>query len=191
MTEPTQPPEQLPPRPIEPLALFEILARENADSLTAMLRAAVYDEATADDLFQETLLVAWRKIGEYDRARPFGAWLRGIAKRLVLEHYRKSAREVTFSDERLLDHLDRRMAGVDGQPGDTLDEKIAALKDCIERLPPLYREPLEHHYRHHRTAEWIASHLAMTKEAVQKQLQRGRIQLAECLERKAVFARSE
>lgn len=183
------------PRPsgesVDPLALFEILVRENADSLTAFLRAGIDDAAAADDLFQDTVLVAWRKIGEYDRARPFGAWLRGIARRLVLEHYRKSAREVTLSDERLLDHLDRRMAQVDRQPGDTLDEKIAALRDCIERLPPLYREPLEHHYRHHRTAEWIAEHLATTKDAVQKQLQRARIQLAECLERKAVFARSE
>ncbi len=184
-------PRQPPAGQVDPLALFEILVRENADSLTAFLRAAVDDGAAADDLFQDTVLVAWRKVGEYDRARPFGAWLRGIARRLVLEHYRKSAREVTLSDERLLDHLDRRMAEVDRQPGDTLDEKIAALKDCIDRLPPLYREPLEHHYRHDRTAEWIADRLATTKDAVQKQLQRARVQLAECLERKAVFARPE
>ena len=84
-----------PARMVEPLALFEILVRENADSLTAFLRASVYNEAAADDLFQETMLIAWRKIGEYDRSRPFGAWLRGIAKRLALAHFRKASREVT------------------------------------------------------------------------------------------------
>lgn len=188
MDEAPPTPEQ-PSRPIEPLALFEILARENADSLTAFLRASVYDEADADDLFQETMLIAWRKIGEYDRSRPFGAWLRGIGKRLVLVHYRKAAGDVALAGEQVLDCLDQRMAQVDRQRGDTLDEKIAALKDCIESLAPLYREPIELHYRQRRTTEWIAGHLATTRNAVQKQLQRARMQLAECLERKAVLTR--
>jgi RNA polymerase sigma-70 factor (ECF subfamily) len=178
-----------PARPVEPLALFEILVRENADSLTAFLRASIDDGAAVDDLFQETMLIAWRKIGEYDRSRPFGAWLRGIAKRLVLAHYRKGAREVALSGERVLEYLDQRMAQVDRQPGDTLDERVAALRDCIERLAPMYREPIELHYRHRRTTEWIADHLATTRDAVQKRLQRARVHLAECLERKAVLTR--
>lgn len=189
MTGQTQPTFGQPSRPIEPLALFEILVRENADSLTAFLRASVYDEAAADDLFQETMLVAWRKIGEYDRSRPFGAWLRGISKRLVLAHYRKSAREVPLADERVLDYLDQRMAQVDQQSGDTLNEKIVALKDCIERLEPLYQEPIDLHYRHRRTTEWIANQLITSRDTVQKRLQRARMQLAECLERKGVLER--
>jgi RNA polymerase sigma factor (sigma-70 family) len=175
-------------RPIGPQALFEILVRENADSLTAFLRASVDDPAAADDLFQETMLIAWRKIGEYDHARPFGAWLRGIARRMVLAYYRKAAREVSFSSERILDYLDQRMAQIDHQPGDTFDERIAALNDCVERLEPLYREPIELHYRQSRTSEWIADHLVTSKDAIQKRLQRARLQLAKCLERKSVLA---
>ena len=186
-TPPTGPPS----RPNEPLALFEILVRENADSLTAFLRASVRDASTADDLFQETMLIAWKRIGEYDRERPFGAWLRGIARRLVLAHWRKSAREVPLSNERVLDFLDRRVAQVDRQPGDTLEEKIAALRDCIEGLTPLYREPIELHYRQRSTTERIAARLATTRDAVQKRLQRARAQLAECLERKSVLTRLE
>jgi RNA polymerase sigma-70 factor, ECF subfamily len=180
-----------PARPSDPLVLFEILVRESADSLTAFLRASVRDEATADDLFQETMLIAWRKIGEYDSGRPFGAWLRGIARRLVLAYWRKAAREVPLSSERVLDVLDRRVAQVDRQPGDTLDDKIAALRDCIERLTPLYREPIELHYRQRGTTEWIAARLATTRDAVQKRLQRARGQLAKCLERKSVLTRLE
>jgi RNA polymerase sigma factor (sigma-70 family) len=190
MVDEMLPTDGQPTRPIEPLALFEILVRENADSLTAFLRASLYDEAAVDDLFQETKLIAWRKIGDYDRSRPFGAWLRGIAKRLVLAQYRKAAREMTVADEQILEYLDLRMAQVDRQPGDTLDEKIAALRDCLEHLAPLYREPIELHYHQRRTTEWIAEHLATSKDAVQKQLQRARTQLAECLERKAVFAKT-
>jgi RNA polymerase sigma-70 factor len=187
MTDDRLPQDGQTQRPVEPLALFEILVRENADSLTAFLRASVYDEAAADDLFQETMLIAWRKIGDYDRSRPFGAWLRGIARNLVQAHYRTAAREVLLSDERVLDYLDQRMEQVDRQPGDSLDDKIAALKDCIERLDPLYRQPIDLHYQHRRTTEQIADHLATTADTIQKRLQRARVQLAECLERKAVF----
>jgi RNA polymerase sigma-70 factor (ECF subfamily) len=183
----TIPPAEQPTGQIEPLALFEILVRENTDSLAAFLRASVEDHASVEDLFQEAVLIAWRKIGDYDRTRPFGAWLRGIAKHLVLAHYRKVAREVPFSNDRILDYLDQRMAQIDRQPGDTLDEKIAALRECIGRLAAPYQEPIDLHYRQGKTTDWIAEHLATTRDAVQKRLQRARVQLAECLERKAVL----
>lgn len=176
---------------VEPLALFEILVRESADSLTAFLRASVEDLAAADDLFQETMLVAWRRIGEYDAARPFGTWLRGIAKRLILAHFRRGRRDIVLSDERILDYLDRRLSQVDGQPGDTLDEKIAALRVCIEQLATLYREPIDMHYGLKQTTEWIAERLAITKDAVQKRLQRARALLAECLARKGILAAAD
>jgi RNA polymerase sigma-70 factor (ECF subfamily) len=177
-------------RPIEPLALFEVLVRENADSLTAFLRAGVEDQAAVDDLFQETMLIAWRKIGEYDRVRPFGAWLRGIARNLILAHYRKSAREIPFSSDQVLDYIDGRMAQIGRKSGDTFDEKITALRDCIERLEPMYREPIELHYGQQKTTEWIAQQSATTRDAIQKRLQRARLQLAQCLQRKAVLART-
>ncbi len=177
--------------PVEPLALFEILMRENADALTAFLRASVEDRAAAEDLFQETMLVAWRKIGTYDRARPFGAWLRGIAKMLVLAHYRRAAREAPVAAEQLLEHLDRQMAHIEWQPGDTFDEKIAALRDCVARLEPDYRQTIELHYQQEKTTDWIAAQLATTREAIQKRLQRARQQLAACLQRKGVLEMAE
>jgi RNA polymerase sigma-70 factor (ECF subfamily) len=177
--------------PVEPLALFEILMREHADALTAFLRASVEDRAAAEDLFQETMLVAWRKIGTYDRTRPFGAWLRGIAKMLVLAYYRRAAREAPLAPEQVLEHLDRQMTRIEGQPGDTLDEKIAVLRDCLARLEPDYRQTIELHYQQEKTTDWIASQLATSREAIQKRLQRARQQLAACLQRKAILETPE
>lgn len=177
--------------PVAPFALFEILVRENADSLTAFLRASVEDLAAADDLFQETMLVACRRIGDYDATRPFGAWLRGIARRQIMAYFRRIGRDVVLSDERILDYLDRRMFQVDAQPGDTLDERIAALRLCIEQLTTAYREPIDMHYRQKQTTHWIAERLATSKDAVQKRLQRAREQLAECLARKGVLTTAE
>jgi RNA polymerase sigma-70 factor len=173
--------------PVEPLALFEILVRENADALTAFLRASVDDRAAAEDLFQETMLVAWRKIGSYDRARPFGAWLRGIARMLVLAHYRRGMRETPLSEDQL-EYVDEQMTHIEHQSGDTFDEKIAALRDCVARLEPEYRQTIEMHYQQGKTTDWMAAQLAITREAIQKRLQRARQQLAECLQRKAVLS---
>ena len=40
--------------------VFEILMRENADMLLAFLRASVRDSHAVDEMFQETMVVAWR-----------------------------------------------------------------------------------------------------------------------------------
>jgi RNA polymerase sigma-70 factor (ECF subfamily) len=172
---------------VQPLALFEILMRENADALMAFLRASVDDRAATDDLFQETMLVAWRKIGAYDRSRPFGTWLRGIGRMLVLAHYRQAAREVPLDNDKLMDHLDAQLAHIDRRPGDTFDEKIAALRDCLARLQPDYRQSIEMHYQQGRSTDWMAEQLATTREAIQKRLQRARQQLAECLKHKSIL----
>ncbi len=79
--------------------LFETLVREHAEMLTAFIRGTVRDGSLVDDIFQETMLTAWRRLDEYDKQRPFGSWLRGIAARVQLAAYRKSARGFTLCDE--------------------------------------------------------------------------------------------
>ncbi len=50
--------------PVQAETVFEILVRENADMLVTYLRAMVWNAAAVDDLFQETMLVAWRRLGD-------------------------------------------------------------------------------------------------------------------------------
>ena len=65
--------------------VFAILVREHGERLMAFLRASV-PASSVDDIFQDTVLVAWRRLPDYDRTRPFGAWMRGIARNLVLDY---------------------------------------------------------------------------------------------------------
>ena len=46
--------------------VFEILARENADMLVAYLRSLVRSADAVDDLFQEVMLTAWKRLDDYD-----------------------------------------------------------------------------------------------------------------------------
>ena len=168
-------------------SVFEILMRENSDMLTTYLRAVVWQPAVVDDLFQETMLVAWRKLDEYDRSRPFGAWLRGIAARLAMAHYRKARRDFMVCDEAVLEYLGEQVQHISGGRGDTWDEKIAALHDCIESLPDALRQAIDLRYLQNEPARNIADHLGISAEAIKKRLQRAREQLGACLKRKNVL----
>ncbi|MDX1968944.1 MAG: sigma-70 family RNA polymerase sigma factor [Planctomycetaceae bacterium] len=164
--------------------LFEILVRENADMLTAYLRSVIRDASAADDVFQETMLTAWRRLGDYDKTRPFGPWLRGIAARTMLAWRRQRARSFALCDEEILEHLGARCETIQSQPGDTWDQKLEGLRDCVDKLPDRYREVIQRRYAEEEPAESLAERLQITAETLKKRLQRGRARLMECLERK-------
>lgn len=48
--------------------LFEVLVREHGNALLASIHA-IAGPSHADDIFQDTVLVAWRRLGDYDRTR--------------------------------------------------------------------------------------------------------------------------
>lgn len=164
--------------------LFEILVREHADMLTVYLRSLVRDPALVDDLFQETMLTAWRKLDQFDRSRPFGPWLRGIAAKLVLAERRKSSSRMLLCDQQILEVIDQRLEQVTRAPGNTLDEKLDALRKCLQALPEAYHAAVCLRYQEDLSPPDIAARLAITGEAVKKRLQRARAQLLDCLERK-------
>lgn len=164
--------------------LFEILVRENADMLIAYIRSGVRDNASADDIFQETMLTAWRRLDVYDKDRPFGPWLRGIAARLLLAHHRKAVQSVALCDEETLDYLSQRFAALNRQPGDTFDEKLDALRDCVGKLPEPYRETVKLRYGEDIKPSGIVERLGLTTETVKKRLQRAKARLLDCVNRK-------
>ncbi|MBY0589188.1 sigma-70 family RNA polymerase sigma factor [bacterium] len=164
--------------------LFEILAREHASTLLVYLKSVVRDRSMVDDLFQETLLTAWKNIDSFDRARPFGPWLRGIAGKLVLVHYRRSAKGFVFCDETILDQLAHRAEQWQVEAGDSLDEKLGRLRQCLEHLPVSYRQAVDLRYREGLKGQQLADRLSLTMETVKKRLQRARTRLLECMDRR-------
>ncbi len=175
------------PSPVQAETVFEILVRENADMLVTYLRAMVWNAAAVDDLFQETMLVAWRRLGDYDQSRPFGPWLRGIAARLVMAHARKAKRDLMVCDENVIEHLDREVQQISQRSGDCWDEKIAAMHECLAALPDLPKQVISLRYLEGHSADRIAGLLDTTREAIKKRLQRARALLLACLQRKGVL----
>lgn len=155
------------------------------------LRSLVRDEAAIDDLFQEAMVVAWRRLDECDLDRPFGPWLRGIASRLVLAHYRKQKTAPVMLREEVLQVVDRHFENINLLAGDTWDDKVAALRECIDGLPEGHRSVIGGRYFDGLSAVEVAKRFELSLEACKKRLQRGRAMLAHCLKTKGILSASE
>ena len=170
--------------PPTPRDLFEILVREHAAMLTDYLRAHARDPAVADDLFQETFLTAWRTFDRFDRTRPLGPWLRGIAGNKLREARRADRRRVRRTtaaiDQRIGRDLER-IAEHERRSDDPLRDRLAAVSACVEALPADARALIRGRYAEGRDAADLAARRGLTAAAVRKRLQRARDRLAACL----------
>ncbi|HAB39827.1 MAG TPA: RNA polymerase factor sigma-70 [Rhodobacteraceae bacterium] len=170
---------------------FEILCRENTRMLMVYLRSFLRNEATVDDLFQETLIVAWRRLDRCDLDRPFGPWLRGIARILVKEHFRKEKRSPILLDDSIVNAIDYHFEHIRSLAGDTWDQKLEALQFCLEALPRQHKEVIEGRYNNKMKVKGLAEDLAISVEACKKRLQRARAMIADCLKRKGLLGELE
>jgi RNA polymerase sigma factor (sigma-70 family) len=169
-------------------SLFEILIRENTEMLMAYLRAGVRDVHAVDDLYQETVLTAWKRLDDFDQDKPIGPWLRGIAGKTMLAYYRTASRTSQALDDQTLEWLNNRFEAIHAMRGDTFHEKLAALRECIAALPEAYQRPITMRYTEQRALKEIESTLQLARETLKKRLTRAKARLAECLERKLRLA---
>ncbi len=174
------------PAPPSGATSFDDLVRDHAVALNLFLRAVVRDPQLADELFEETIVVAWRTLDRFDRTRAFGPWLRGIARRLLLARRRQDARRMRTLGDDVLDQVDRACAEFENRTGDAFDERLDALRKCMAALPPRLRAAIESRYTNDLHGARLADALAVTFESAKKLVQRARAQLAECVERRLV-----
>jgi RNA polymerase sigma-70 factor (ECF subfamily) len=140
------------------------------------LRMLGASAAEADDLVQETLLVALRleRLAD-DGARAF---LRGVAKNLWLRSRRFWRRRREREVAAAVDELWQATAAHDGG-----DELVARLRQCLDALPGRARDALHLHYRD--GLEWteVARAIGLLPNGVKTLVQRARQALRTCIER--------
>jgi RNA polymerase sigma-70 factor (ECF subfamily) len=114
----------------DPAALGSLVGRYQHRLYRYFVRL-VRDQATADDLFQQTWLQVVRQIHRYDPARSFDTWLFAIAHNAAIDFLRKRpGEELGDYPARTPDALDTLIAG----------ERFANLAAAVEKLPAVYRE---------------------------------------------------
>jgi RNA polymerase sigma-70 factor (ECF subfamily) len=97
----------------------------------------------ADDVLQETNLILWEKRGTYQPGTNFRAWACAIARLEVKAHRRKMLRlGKVMLDEDLAEDLAEQGAATPAE----CDERLQALKRCLDRLGEKERQLIEHRY---------------------------------------------
>ena len=128
-------------------AAFETIMRQHNRLLFRSARGIVDDDATAQDVVQETYLKAFSALHSFRGDCALGTWLVRIAIHVALDQQRKLGRIVAL-DERSdaesatpMEALMQRNAPSTEAPDAQAErsELRAALQRAIDSLPPIYR----------------------------------------------------
>ncbi len=165
--------------------LFVEQVHEHHASLRAFVRALGVAPMWVDDVAQEAFIVAYNRLSEFDHERDFGAWLRGIARNLVINERRKDARRKRILSDNLTDVLLSTSSlpeCEEEEMGDRALEKITSLRECIKQLPEKSMALIRAKYENDLSAQDIAESFEMKSPAVRKALERVRVALRKCME---------
>ncbi len=175
--------------------------RANHAGLRAFIRSLGVDSLWVDDIAQEAFIVAYQRMAEFDESRDFGAWVRGIARNLVINERRKNARRKRILSDNLTDILVSSSSvsedeegeaeaafGMGVGMGDAAKAKMAALRECLQLMPEKSQAMIKARYEENASAPDIAEQLEMKAAAVRKSLERIRTGLRKCMEERLVAA---
>lgn len=157
----------------ERAAFAEIIERYQR-AVYAVSYSGVRDRALADDITQDTFVIAWRQLRELRDARRLAPWLCGIARNLARNARKRGRREIVGETGELM-HTTTPYE----QLSEAESERIIAA--ALGRVPDVYREPLVLHYYEERSVEEVARSLGISAATTNKRLSRGRRCLAECV----------
>lgn len=139
------------------------------------------NRADAEDILQETNVVVWKKLPEYEPGTHFRSWVFRIAYYQTLAERKRLARrpEVSVFDEQLLNVLaeeaEIRLA--------SYDERAGALKHCLSHLRTEDTRLLKRHYVDGMPIKDIAGELGRSAVALRGSMLRIRRALKACIEK--------
>lgn len=159
---------------------FAGLLRLNQTRLFGYIHSLVRDLNDADDLFQQTTIILWRKFDEFDRHRSFCAWACGIARLEIANFLRGRGRQrLYFGDDVTLLLIEAQEEMCDEEA----DDRRVALARCSEKLRDQDRALLLECYGSERGVRAAADRRGRSPQSVHNSLRRIRRALFECIAR--------
>ncbi len=162
---------------------LEIVVRAHQAEIYRYLRYLGADNASAEDLVQDTFLTALRKgIPNIDNIKTRSAWLRAVARNLFLSYCRRNKRSRVKVDSELLDRAESTWSSEFLHGGDGYDY-VEAMHRCLGKLSERHRSFLDMRYAQSKSRSEMARHWKITQDSVKSLLRRLRTALAKCVRR--------
>ncbi len=127
----------------------------------------------AQDIFQETTTVMWKKFPSFETGTNFIAWSTRIAHLNVLQYYRKQHNQKLVFDSDTLESV----MGTMMQRIDRTHDHIDALKQCVDGLPADQKYVVKLKYEKRIPIRDIAIQVDRTASSVYKTLTRIHLRL--------------
>jgi RNA polymerase sigma-70 factor (ECF subfamily) len=154
-------------------AAFEELVRRTSRLVFARLYLETGDAHRAEDLLQETLLLAYRRIPELSEPAGFRAWLLKIAQNVAIDAARRDARQKRAAPGTLSIFNDVASKGREPPEELAQTELRNRVLGVLRSLPEEYRLPLTLRYIGGADYEAIQMQLGLTNGSLRGLLYRG------------------
>ncbi|WP_417380710.1 sigma-70 family RNA polymerase sigma factor [Gimesia sp.] len=141
-------------------------------------------QTDADDVFQQTCLVLWRKWDTFDETQSFSSWACGIAFYEVKNFQRVQSRDRHYFSDEIL-------ALIAEQQSTSLPEtehRQQTLQNCIQKLDTENRKLIQDCYRGDLSIKEVAEQTGRSCEALYKKLSRLRLKLMDCMQQTSLAA---
>lgn len=158
---------------------FEAVLEETQSHIRAYIAGMGVASHEVDDVAQDTYIEFFKNLHKIPAEVAPSRWLKGIARNLCLNHFRKRARRGRLHREALAELLSRLESsfaekGIDG----SLDD---ALERCTDQLTDRSRKLLVLKYRDELSSDSMAKAMKSTAQAVRVSLHRIRASLRDCI----------
>ena len=159
-------------------AAFEAILTRHGPAVLACCRRVLGDAAAAEDAFQATFLVLYRRAGSIRVAESLAPWLLHVARLAALKARQGEVRRLA---------RERRVARPELMTAEAPSSDLRLLvHDEVDRLPAKYREPVRLCYFEGRTHDDAAAALGWPVGTVRGRLSRARDMLRTRLSRRGV-----
>lgn len=153
------------------------------DKLAGFILGLTRDPHLAEDIFQEVWLRFLQAMERGEEIREVYPWGRVVARRLVIDHWRKTQNPRVIVDSELAELVEQAFCEQDKEP-ELWRNRIRALEDCVKNLPNHAKETLRLKYEKGWPVKNVAEATSRTASAVMMVLSRLRQSLAQCVAEK-------
>lgn len=173
----TEPPGQAIPRQLD----FHEILRLTQSHIRAYIAGLGVPRHDVDDIAQDVYVEFYRAIDRVPADASPTQWLKGIARNLSMNYFRRSTRRGRLHREALAELLWHAESDLNGQQRDSASDARERLGACFEKLPSASRKMLKMRYEQEMPSQTIAAKMNSTAEAVRVALFRIRAVLKECI----------
>jgi RNA polymerase sigma-70 factor (ECF subfamily) len=149
---------------------------ELSTDLRRFIRRRVSDDHVADDLLQETFMRIHRNLGALAEADRLAAWVYQIARNVIHDHHRQSAKGTVALADDPLDGGDAGQNSLQSRAAEWLD-------DMICQLPEPYQDAVRSSELDGLPQQEVANRTGLSLSGAKSRIQRGRAMLKEALDK--------